>query len=83
MVQLALGPSLLVDADDDVHQHQASRNDRVVHLSQQDQEDADGKEDGVDKGESVLAKDLEVGAARLELDRVPQSLRPPGNDFAL
>jgi len=36
----------------------------------QDQDDANGKENRVDKSEGILPKDLKVGSARLKLDVV-------------
>ncbi len=81
--ELALGPSLLDNADYDVQEHQACCHHSIVHTPHQHQNNADGEEDRVDEGEGVLAEDLEVGSAGLEPEGVSLSPLASRDDFAL
>ncbi len=83
LVQHALGAHFLDDADERVDEDDPDRHEGVGIAAQQSQSDAEAEQDVVDEGENVLADDLEVGAAGLELNVISLAARSARQDLFL
>ncbi len=76
MIESALRPNFLKEADRDIAQDNADGDDGVAHLPEKDECKTKEEEHQIDEGEDVLANDFRVGTAGARDAAVSLSTRP-------